>query len=164
MGIKNDLTKILNPITKPKPKTQHSFRFHEDLIHQSFPSSTVTRTHTNVALQYKEEVLLHPSSIEGREGFFGEPYCSRPWWTHTRGRLTKNHTIPSLGVSNQGRGSFCWPRPNCTKVGEDFNCWTIIFSTLVNWHKRGSLRTILFPILVYQTKGEVRFADLALTV
>jgi len=33
-------TKILNPITKPKPKKQHSFRFHEDLIHQSFPSLT----------------------------------------------------------------------------------------------------------------------------
>jgi len=37
---KTNLTKILNPLTKPKPKTQHSFRLHEDLKHQSFPSST----------------------------------------------------------------------------------------------------------------------------
>ena len=44
LRIKTDLTKILNPITKPKPKTQHSFRLHEDLIHQSFPSSTYTLT------------------------------------------------------------------------------------------------------------------------
>ena len=42
MRIKTDLTKILNPLTKPKSKTQHSFRLHEDLKHQSFPSSTKT--------------------------------------------------------------------------------------------------------------------------
>jgi len=34
LKIKTDLTKILNPLTKPKPKTQHSFRLHEDLKHQ----------------------------------------------------------------------------------------------------------------------------------
>jgi len=33
---------MLNPITKPKPKKQHNFRFHENLIPQSFPSSTHT--------------------------------------------------------------------------------------------------------------------------
>ena len=41
LRIKTDLTKILNPITKPRPKTQHSFKLYEDLTHQSFPSSTV---------------------------------------------------------------------------------------------------------------------------
>jgi len=40
LRIKTDLTKILNPVTKPKPKTQHSFRLHGDLLHQSFSSST----------------------------------------------------------------------------------------------------------------------------
>ena len=42
LRIKTDLTKILNPLTKPKPKTQHSFRLHEDFKHQSFPSSTIS--------------------------------------------------------------------------------------------------------------------------
>ena len=77
-----------------------------------------------------------PFRIEARKGFSGEPYYSQPWWTYTRGRLTKNHTLPDLGISNRGRGSLCWPRPNCTKVGEDFKCWTILFSALVNSHKR----------------------------
>jgi len=60
LRIKTDLTKILNPITKPKPKTQHSFRLHEDLIHQSFPSSTPTPCIKGdmVVVQVEEEDYL----------------------------------------------------------------------------------------------------------
>ena len=37
MRINTDLTKILNPIAKPKPKTSHSFKFHEDLTTSKLP-------------------------------------------------------------------------------------------------------------------------------
>jgi len=44
IGITSKLifTKILNPIPKPKHKTSHNFRLHEDLAHPSFPSLRIS--------------------------------------------------------------------------------------------------------------------------
>ena len=70
--------------------------------------------------------------MKAREMSYLESYYFRPWRSHTRGRLTKNHTIPSLGVSNPRERFAYWPRPCRIEAMEDLTgepyCSTLAFS------------------------------------
>ena len=95
----------------------------------------------DLVLQDKGEVLFYwprPCRIEEMEDFNWELFCPWPWRSHTRGRLTKNHTIPNLGVSNPRERFAYWPRPCRIEAREGFN-WEAYCSRPWRSHARGRL-------------------------